>query len=207
MPPPHYLLGRGRRRLSPSPLPILCPSPSRPQFPVRGQDDRKSNAHLGPPFSRAGRGASAAPTSTAPTRLRGSGCASRPRHLVAALGRSAPSWARAGRARRAAEWGRTRDGGASGVRRRGWTPRLPRRQQRCCGGVPGVRGKAEATHLTVRRTGGAPEGAPDPETLSCPATPDLKGPSHWPPAADSDLQSCPSVRGRPAPPQGRGGES
>lgn len=68
-PLPTIYRGPGRRRLSPSPLPTSCPSPSRPQFPVRGRDDRKPEAHPRPPFSRAGRGASAALRATAPTLL------------------------------------------------------------------------------------------------------------------------------------------
>lgn len=114
----------GRRRRESSPLPSLCPSPSLPRFPVRGRDDRKSDANLGPPFSLAGRGASAAPPATfPPPGSRSPGCASRPRHLVAALGRSSRSRARAGRGRGASEFGsRNKEGGRRGA----WTRTLPR---------------------------------------------------------------------------------
>lgn len=75
-------------------------------------------------------------------------------------------------------------------------------------GAPAVRGKAEATHLTVRRTGGTPRGGPGPGD---PCLPGHAG--HQGVVAPAQLRTLtfspalPSGAAPPRPTQGRGGES
>lgn len=126
---------------------------------------RRTSAHLGPPVPRAGRGLLPLSRPPRPPGSRGSGRASRPRHLVAARRRSARRWAR-GRARSGQvgsdrEWSGWRgpaDCTEAGVPRGGWLP------------APGARLRPH-THLTVRRTGGH-RGSPGP---GAPSPPDPRG--------------------------------
>lgn len=148
MPLPTIYPSPERRKLSPQSPPH--PLPSRPQFPMRGREYWKSKEHLSPLFLPAGAGGFSCFMALSPNSPLSSGCASRPRHLVATSGRFSTKkgrgWNRRG------QWDRTRDEETSRVRPSeggdvrwsGWGGG----HRREVIGAPGVRVKAKAIPIT-----------------------------------------------------------